>query len=206
MTGREELELLLERRNQRFICSAAGADPGPKRFTALLRHDVTAPAPASVLETLLQRLRNVPQVAAFYERYGSVELYCDTVGVDSAFRIANPDEWSSIREEFTEWLDMLDPDEAQELLPDWIDNYIAIGRVPGAASYFLVPMAGDFMGHVFEFDHDGFEFTHRGDFDAFLGYLATVDARLLRDILAHTRYSDGETDAQWMPLEYKFDD
>lgn len=208
MSGIAKLDALLNRKNQRFVCRDTGwPEPGPERHIAYIEHVVQPPAPASVLAVLLRRLRGVPQLAAFYERYGSVRLYCDTVGSDSAFYIADPDEWASLKTAFGTWLELLSPDEEEELLPDWMDNYIVIGEVPLSGNYFLVPLSGDLAGHVFEFEHDGFEFIARGkDFDAFLDYVSTVNADLIEDILCHTRYSDGESETQWLAQEYQFDE
>ena len=194
MSGIDKLDALLKRKNQRFVCRDTGwPESGPDRHIAYIEHVVGPPAPASVLAILLKRLRSLPQLAAFYERYGSVRLYCDTVGSDSAFYIADPDEWASLKTAFCDWIDLLDPEEEKELLPVWIDNYIVVGEIPMSGNYFLVPMSGETAGHVFEFDHDGFEFTDRGkDFDEFLDYVSTVDANFDRDILGNTRYSDGE--------------
>ena len=208
MSGIAKLDALLKRKNQRFVCRDTGwPEPGPERHIAYIEHVVQQPAPASVLAVLLRRLRGVPELAAFYERYGSVRLYCDTVGSDSAFYIADPDEWSSLKAAFGTWLELLSPDEEEDLLPDWMDNYVVIGEVPLSGNYFLVPLSGDLAGHVFEFEHDGFEFIARGeDFDAFLNYVSTVNADLIEDILCHTRYSDGETETQWLAQEYQFDE
>ena len=207
MSGIAKLDALLNRKNQRFMCRDTGwPEPGPKQHVAYIKHVVQPPAPASVLAVLLKRLRAVPQLAAFYERYGSVRLYCDTVGSDSAFYIADPDDWASLKIGFRTWLELLSPDEEEELLPDWVDNYIVIGEVPYSGNYFLVPLSGEVTGHVFEFEHDGFEFIDRGkNFDAFLDYVSTVNASLIEDILCHTRYSDGETETQWLAQEYQFD-
>lgn len=207
MSGMSELETLLGRKNQRFVCYTGWPEPRPERHIAYIEHQVQPPAPNAVLSVLLKRLRAVPEMADFYRRYGSVRLYCDTEGPDSAFYIANPDEWASLKGRFRDWTDMLDPDEAEEVLPQWLDNYVVFGEIPRSANYYLVPMSGEKTGYVFEFEHDGFEFIPRGrSFDEFLHYVSNVNDALLQDILCHTRYSDGETETQWLVEKYQYDD
>ena len=128
------------------------------------------------------------------------------VGDDSAFFIGNPDDWATLKKDFLLWFEYLDEEE-EELLPDWLGTCMVIGEVPRSGNYLLMPMSGDLTGYVFEFEHDGFEFIERGkNFDEFLSYVSTVNESLIQDILCHTRYSDGETQIQWMADEYQYDE
>ncbi|PZV02871.1 MAG: hypothetical protein DCF32_14600 [Leptolyngbya sp.] len=152
------------------------------------------------------------EVLEFYRRWGSARLYCDTVynepiGYAAAFFIAAPASWPVLREGFEDWLDDLDEDERAELLPEWCDRCVAIGEIPNSGNYFLLPIEGNERGKVFMFDHDGFEFTERGqNFEEFIKTLCTVNDALLQEIRGHTRYSNGKTAVQWLCQQYLYDE
>ena len=81
-----------------------------------------------------------------------------------------------------------------------------IGEVPNSGNYFMVPLCGEDIGKVFEFEHDGFEFIEAGtSFSDFLNGKSVVTDELLQEILGHTRYSDGVSDTQWLCESYQFD-
>ncbi|GAB6140036.1 hypothetical protein JCM14076_07650 [Methylosoma difficile] len=202
-----QLESFLARKNQRFVCIDNGwPKPGPVRYTAMLAHKTTPPAEPEVITSLRAQFPELPEVAAFYSRYGSLSLYCDTVGDNFAFYIAEPDEWVELKPCFEAWLDGLDEEEAEDFLPNWLDDYIVIGEVPQSGNYYLMPASGEDAGKVFLFDHDGFEFTEEGaSLEAFIAKITTPNAALLNEILSHTRYWDGETGTQWLADEYLFD-
>ena len=206
MKGLQSLDALLARKNQRFVCTDTGwPEPGPERFTANSVHHTDPPLGKAELERLGRLFGEIPQLQEFYSRYGSVRLYADTIGFNSAFYIATPDEWHRLQGEFQSWLDICDDDE--EVMPDDLDDYIVIGDMPATGNSYLMPTSGPHTGKVFLFDHDGFEFSVQGqDLSAFLEHNTTVDEALLDDIGGHTRYSDGETETQWLPESYHYDD
>lgn len=208
MKGLQSLATLLARQNQRFVCVDTGwPEPGPRRFTAQIVHYAEPRLGKTQIEQLERLFPDIPQLAEFYSHYASVRLFVDPIGGDSAFYIASPDEWHGLRKNFEMWMDCLDEDEEEDLLPDWMENYIAIGEVPTSGNYYLMPTKGEHTGKVIHFDHDGFEFTEEGvDMSAFLTRIATVDRALIEEILGHTRYSDGETEIQWLAQEYLYDE
>lgn len=206
-------ETLLSRRNPRFVCEDTGwPKPGPVKHVAYIRHEVGPALSADAMAHLESRVGDMPELLAFYRRYGSARLYCDTiehpvVGFASAFWIAPPSEWEDLWDGFSGWLDNLSEDEKEEFLPEWIDDCAVIGEVPNSGNYFLVPLSGPDRGKVFEFEHDGFEFIEEGaNLEAFLEAKSTVDEALLTEILSHTRYCDGKTSVQWLCREYAFDE
>jgi hypothetical protein len=70
----------------------------------------------------------------------------------------------------------------------------------------MMPTKGDESGKVFLFDHDGFEFVEMGaDLGAFVEKITTVNDDLMQSIPGHTRYSDGESETQWLAKEYLYD-
>jgi len=208
----DKLQQLLAHRNPRFVCRVAGARKGgPDKHIAHIDHVITPPVDADTLAGMRSQLGELPELFAFYERYGSLRLYRDSVdspgiGCASAFYIAPPEAWAELRSDVGDWFSQLDEDEAAEFLPDWVSDCVAIGEVPNSGNYFLMPMVGEERGKVFEFEHDGFEFIERGaSFEDFVEKLADVNEELLRDIGGHTRYDDGVTDYQWMPSAYLHD-
>lgn len=205
MRGLQSLDALLARKNQRFACVDTGwPQPGPQRFTAQIVHHTDPPLGKVQLDQLGRLFGDIPQLTELYGRYGSVRLYVDTIGGDSAFYIATPDEWHGLRNHFQMWLDIVEDDDDD--LPAWLDDMIVIGEIPASGNYYMVPTRGKKTGEVYLFDHDGFSFTRMGaDLSAFLEYVTTVDDELIEEILTHTRYSDGETDTQWLAQEYLYD-
>jgi hypothetical protein len=202
-----QLDSFLARKNQRFICIDNGwPKPDPERHIAMLAHNYTDPLSAEELALLKEQIPAIPQLAAFYSRYGSLSLYCDTIGDDFAFYIAEPEEWAKLKTYFEGWLEHLDDDD-RDFLPEWLDDYIVFGEVPHSGNYYLMPLSGTEAGKVFLFDHDGFEFTEEGhDLAAFIGKITTVNDALINEILSHTRYRDGKTDTQWLANSYAFDE
>ena len=203
---------LLQRRNQRFVCTDTGwPEPGPARHVAMIRHEVSPPLDEPALVALQAQIGNLTELLAFYRRWGSVRLYCDSVvqepvGCASAFYIAPPGEWDDLKERFEAWTESLGDDERAELLPPWVDHCVAVGEVPNSGNCFLVPLAGPELGRVFEFEHDGFEFIERGaGFAVFVDTLCTVNDALLSEILGHTRYADGHSSVQWLCRQYLCD-
>ena len=204
----EKLRDLLARKNQRFICSAAGsfASEDSCNFTALITHEVTDPLTVGQLKELEDSIGYHSQLFTLFSNYGSVRLYCDTLSDNSAFYLANPSEWNDLFSEFNLWIEELDDKEKKELLPKWIDSAIVIGEIPNSGNYYLFPIRGIEEGKIFEFEHDGFEFIEVAkDLEAFIESICTVTDSLLSNIRSHTRYSDGKTDIQWLVKNYRYD-
>lgn len=213
MANFAELESLLQRKNQRFICKDHGwPKPGPERHIAKIIHETTTPLGDEEIASLKSQLPEVPELIALYSRYGSIRLYQDTVfyapwgRYSSAFYIAHPDEWPELKDYFSGWLDDLSEEEAEEFLPDWIEDYVVIGEIPNSGNYFLVPLTGSETGSVYEFEHDGFEFIKQGNsISEFIAKLCTVTDELLEQIMGHTCYFDGKTNTQWLVERYEYD-
>lgn len=207
----QQLQELLQHRNPRLVCEAAGNKPNAGEHIAHIDHVLTPGLDTNALAELRQQVGDLPHLLAFYERYGSVRLFRDSIedqwiGRASAYYIAPPDEWGELHDGAQSWFDDLSEDEARELLPDWIHEYVVVGEIPQSGNYFLMPLVGESRGKVYLFDHDGYVFIERGgNFEEFVDSLARVDAEHLDEIGGHTRYSDGKTEYQWMPNQYLHD-
>lgn len=203
----EQLQEILRHRNPRFVCEAAGNKPEAGEHIAHIDHEVTPGLDANALAELRKQVGDLSHLLAFYERYGSVRLFRDSIeqkwtGRESAYYLAPPDEWVELRDQAESWFDDLDEDD-QETLPDWITEYVVVGEIPESGNYFLVPLVGEDRGKVYMFDHDGYLFSECGsNFEEFVNALASVDAEHLDRMGEHTRYSDGVTSYQWMPKTY----
>jgi len=90
----KSLKTLLERKNQRFVCTPAGnRTDGGSEFTVAIRHEVTAPLNDDELEQVSGQMGRKDQLLDVFSQYGSIRLYCDTLSNQSACYIAHPKEW-----------------------------------------------------------------------------------------------------------------
>lgn len=140
----------------------------------------------------------------FYATFGSILFYHDEKSGDAGRYLAHPSEWPGLEGELSGWLDMLDEDERDDCLPGGVDACLVIGETPQSGNYILVQSAGDAAGQVFEFDHDGLEFTHcANDIVEYVHKLLRPDGRLLTNIASHMRFVEGDSTDQWWIQEMK---
>jgi hypothetical protein len=161
------------------------------------RHVVTTPVPGHVLP-------DIGRLTDFYDTFGSVVFYVDEKSGDAAKHIANPDQWTKFSADFNDWLDPLGEDERAEILPEWIESCLVIGEEPRTGNYILMPTTGDVAGHVFLFDHDGYEFTEcANDLVNYVERLLAPDDALLLEIATHMRFIEGDPKVQWWIRELR---
>lgn len=164
--------------------------------TVNFRHHIQPPA------ALGAPLPDVGQLHAFYATLGGVLLYHDADSGDAARYIAPPAEWAELQEAFNGWTEHLGDEEREDILPDWIDHCLVVGETPHSGNYILMATDGECAGQVFEFDHDGFEFTHMADdLVDYVQRLLHLDSQVLANIASHMRFIDKNTGAQWWILE-----
>ena len=201
-----KLKAFLARENQRFICHDTGwPEPGPDRFVAYIEHRSTPPVDEVTLKSIKEHYGNLDQLVEFYSEIGSLRLYCDTNSVESAFYIAQPGEWAQLAGMLNSWLESLNEEEARELIPEWIPDSIVFGEIPESGNYLIMPCTGEDTGKIFEFEHDGFEFLEEAkDLSSFIDKVISPTDKLIRRIRSHTRYSDMETDIQWLAEKYEY--
>ena len=201
----ESLDILLQRKKQRFICKHGWPDPSPPQHVVQIEHRISPALNPDELQRLSRQFTELPELVSFYSKFGSLRLYSQIDADESAYYIAGPDEWEALKSSLTGWIEDLDEDEKSELLPDWISDVVVIGEIPKSGNYFVIPLTDEYMGRVYEFEHDGFEFIERGkNFVDFLDKLTVVDDELLEDICGHTRYQDSRPDSQWLVEKYQF--
>jgi hypothetical protein len=198
----EKFQALIEHRNPVFVCKPAGRSRDSERFTARISHVVRPPG---TLLDLAHLQRIIPigseRLLDFYRIHDGCMLYADTLSDAAGISLFKIRDMRQQTRSFREWRDRL-ADEGDE---NHLGTAIAVGECPHSGNYFAMPVEGPQAGKVFFVDHDDF---HEGpfavSFDDFLAQISTDPAHLLSVQLGcTTRYSDGETDTQWIPIEYR---
>ena len=177
-----------------FLCERINKPQETK--TVNFQHHIQPPA------ALDAPLPDVGQLPAFYATMGGVLLYHEANTGDAARYIAPPAEWPTLQEAFEGWTEHLSDEEREEILPDWIPHCLVIGETPHSGNYILMATDGECAGQVFEFDHDGFEFTQvANDVVDYVQRLLRLDSPTLANIASHMRFIDRNTGVQWWILE-----
>ncbi len=195
---------LLSTNKLQFVCSASW----PKSDKTLINnivHQVEAALTKEQIDLLEVNHGELGELKELFLNYGSLKLYCDEFNQEPAFVISNPKEWPKLDYFVQNWINSLSDDERLDLLPCWIENCIVIGEISSSDNYFLYITEGEFMGNVFQFVHDGFEFIKWGDnLESFINKLCTVNKSLLDEISINSRYTDGHTNTQWFPEQFQY--
>jgi hypothetical protein len=185
-----EIEEAVSKHSGVFQCIGRGGDES-KTKTINFEHKFKPPASIS-------EAPDIGMLQEFYSTFSSLTLYYHKESEDAAFYIASPEEWESLIDGFSGWIDDLDEEEQEELLPEWIDNFITIGEIPYSGNYLLMPTVGEMSGHVFEFEHDGFEFIDRAsNIKEFILSVLKPDARSLTSMASHMTFTENGEENQW---------
>jgi len=193
-----ELEEAVSKHSGVFQCTGRGGDKSVSK-TIKFEHNYESPASFS-------EVPDIGMLKEFYSTFRSLTLYHHKESEEAAFYIASPEEWGSLLEEFSGWIDDLDEDEEEELLPNWIDNFITIGEIPHSGNYLLVPIVGEVSGHIFEFEHDGFEFIDLAtNINEFVKHCLNPDSRSLTRMASHLTFVEDDPMQQWWIEEMRDD-
>jgi hypothetical protein len=184
-----KLKQLIIQHSETFHCTGRGENSKSKQVQ--FKHITTPPITCNSLP-------DIGKLNEFYSIFGDLRLYHDEETGDSAYYIANPDQWETLQMYFNERTDYLDEDERKELLPDWIDTFIVIGEIPNTGNYLLMPTSGDKTGYVIEFDHDGFEFTELGaNIAESVANLLNPNSTSLSCIASYMTFIESGSTEQW---------
>lgn len=189
------LEGLVKNHSGEFVCEQINNKGTTKiiPFKHLYDPPITSPE--------VPKIEKLPE---FYMTFGRLVLYYDEKSGDAAVYIANPNEWEGLRERFCSWLEDLDEDEKSDLLPAWIENYLVIGEIPRSGNFLLVPTTGKAAGHIFEFEHDGFEFIELAeDIEEYVNTMIHPDSRTLTNMASHMRFIEDDPMIQWWIRELR---
>jgi hypothetical protein len=185
-----------------FRCYAS-QKPGGPRFLARIQHILHPPASPDSIAQIRESLgEHAAMVIAFFECHDGFVLYRDTLSDAAGIELLPVDLWPSATEDLRSWFEHLADDPEND--PDHILTGIAIATVPESGNYFVMPVEGPAAGKVFYADHDGwYESAFAENFEDFLARVTRDPVQLLaEDVGCYTRYSDGKTDAQWIPEDY----
>ena len=200
MSTNTKLQELLAHPAPGFVCKGAGGARS-KKFLAKITHQVTGPASASTLSKLKRMIpTGSDQLLKFYASHDGLILYKDTIGDAEGVQLLAVENMDEGTNELREWLDTVEEADDHNKLK----TAIAIGQVPHSGNYFAMPVEGPNVGKVFYVDHDDWrEEPFSESFDEFVSRIADSPAKLLsEDLGCYARYSDGETEIQWIPEEY----
>lgn len=186
----------------RFRCYKSGDRAKPLEWTALANNVLGKSADARSLAEL-DKLLGVDgrQIRSLYEIHDGLTLYRDTLSDAAGIELFKIGRWEAQTADMRESFEAMGV--AAEEMPAWFSSGVTFGEIPQSANYFLIGSGGDFAGKIFYVDHDDFqEEPLAPDFDTFLGMIAADPPSFLLDRGCYTRYSDGTTDAQWIPAEF----
>lgn len=147
---------------------------------------------------------DLPGLRAFYSQFGSVLFYADADSDEAAILLASPSDWTHLRRHFEGWTEAMGPDEREEYLPEWVDAALVIGEEPGTGNYLLMPTTGEQAGHLYLFDHDGFDLIEQApDIISYAWKQLDLDDSALLVIATHLRFISDATPHQWWIRELR---
>ena len=185
----KDLDMAVRQHTGEFLCEEINKE----RNTKVVRFAHVVAEPVG-----LDGVPDVGDLREFYSTFGSILFYNDPQSGDAGKHLAPVSAWSELHESFSGWLEGLEEDEREEILPDWIETALVVGETPHSGNYILVPTAGAEAGHVFEFDHDGFELTHEaGSLAEYVECLLKPDSSKLTELASHMRFVQGDAMVQW---------
>lgn len=122
------------------------------------------------------------QLLAVYQALNGAALFCtDPQDLWSAGFVFLPaQQWDEARAEMLDWLTSVDFQDDPEALPDWVRSAVPFGKIPGDASYWILPVEGPFAGTVMLSNDDvSAEEPRYTSFDAFVATLCLQPEQVL---------------------------
>jgi hypothetical protein len=127
-----------------------------------------------------------------YTEFNGAVLH--TNGETSRLVVAPIAELEEFNTDWRDWFEHLDPGE----LYDFQRSGIAFAAVAASGNYFVM-----YQGRVYYSDHDGGDDAIWGaHLEEFFERALSKPARFLYEAGCHTRYSDGETERQFIPESF----
>jgi len=198
----DNLAALLKNNSGVFVCLNIEQ---PKSKTKIsVRHQFDPGLSDEQIDQLDSELGHVYGLVDFFKSYGNLELFQDPISGDTAYYVASPENWKTLKSRFDPWIQGIELEEA-DFLPSWIKNCCVVGERPGTGNYFLLATDGECVGSIFEFEHDGFYFNQISeDFPSFIEYLVNINEDQLSVIASYLRFVDSSSpNNQWYISEYK---
>ena len=178
-----------------FLCEQIGNKSVTK--SVQFSHIITPP-------NATQDVPEIGDLKKIYSVFGSLTLYHDVESDEAAFYVAPPSEWRQLNRDFSGWIEGLDEEEEEELLPPWLESRIVFGEIPRTGNYILMATTGAGAGSVFEFEHDGFEFIELApSLASFIEEALCPSASELLGMASHMRFITGDSGVQWWITELR---
>jgi hypothetical protein len=142
---------------------------------------------------------------AIYRECEGAALFCaEKNDLDSAGFIFLPShEWPAARAEMLSWLEQVEFQFEPDAQPSWARTAIPFGKIPGDASYWVMPTEGPFAGAVLLSNEDIPSDEVR--YTSFVEFIATL--RLFPERIlcsgGYVRYESGDVDSPLFPCGYR---
>ena len=164
----------------------------------------TEPLPPA-LATHLAAYPAAGQLLAVYQCTPGVALFCTDAHDPwtAGFLMLPPAQWEQACGEMLDWLTAVDFQGDDAAVPAWVRSAIAFGKIPGDASYWMLPIEGPFAGHVLLSNDDvSAESSRFRSFDSFVATLRLFP----QDILGsggYVSYASSEHPHALYPVGYE---
>jgi hypothetical protein len=137
----------------------------------------------------------------FYSVIDGALLYVDSRRETQGLHICSLSEWkfhtNQMKKRYVRDIDEFDGD-----IRFLTDSHV-FACVPHSGNYFTVISSGPNSGKIYYVDHDDWNNEpFARSFNDFIIRIVDDPARFLMEIGCYARYSDGQTDTQWIPKRY----
>lgn len=122
------------------------------------------------------------QLLTVYRQMPGAALFCtDPHDLWTAgFLLLPPEQWDEARCEMLDWLCQVDFQDEPDGPPAWVRSAIAFGKIPGDASYWMLPIEGPLAGHVLLSNDDvSAQSSRYPSFDSFVATLRQFPQHIL---------------------------
>lgn len=145
-----------------------------------------------------------PLLAVYRAVYGAALFCTDPRDVwSTGFVLLPSEQWDAARAEVVQWLTAADFQGDGAALPAWVHSAIPFGKIPGDASYWILPTEGHFAGQVLLSNDDVSAETSRyASFDVFVAMLR-VHPELVIGSGGYTSYPTSNPDVMLYPVGYR---
>lgn len=176
----------------RFICRDIGETA---ELVVELKNSLGPPATAEALATLETLAGSAsPILRPLYEQYDGLVFH--EHGGTAALVVAEIGKLHETNAEWREWFEGWPDDRLYEYQRDGF----AFATIERSGNYFVL-----FKECIFYSDHDGGDDTPWAEsLEAFFARALGDPVRLLSDAGSYTRYSDGLTDKQYIPVRFEY--
>lgn len=186
-TALQMLQALLDDAAPQVIAQPSDYDMdhagAPRRPVTIAVHHVGPHHPLPTAQAAdLARHPAAAQLLAVYRSLNGAALFCtDAQDLWSAGFVFLPaQQWDAASAEVVDWLSSVDFQDDPAALPDWVRRAIAFGKIPGDASYWILPVDGPYAGTVMLSNDDvSAEEPRYPSFDAFVATLCLQPEQVL---------------------------